>query len=421
MTFISPRILLDNPVVSPGGTLTGVATITLDKEIKFTDITLRFRGVSYVYETRQNGSAVGYREYRETHTHVDFLQSFAGHGSLGRLSAGTYVYPFCFPVPLCSMCTCLSVRKEKYDRSFKNMTLGWTCIPRTDDSTIAYPLPGSFYGRKDMFVEYRLRLKIERLREILSDKAADSVSVLMVPLPGELGSQAGFDDVWEAVARNSSSAKCAKLPDDYFRKGSLTRSRALSGMFSKKHTYVNVRSTLDVSLPEGHVPTLKPFEMHIFYSIVDVDDVSQLVGVLDVAVISVSISLRSKAESTVYGFKGTASKNKVTIFENTNCNIPIVFPDTAGRPKVRIDPLLFESIQIEDYTAPTFEIMSMWINYELNISVTFTFNGENRSTLDISRPVVVRAPSQYKMGPNMGLDARLCAEKNIEDRDVFDY
>ncbi|KAK9359229.1 hypothetical protein V1504DRAFT_395259, partial [Lipomyces starkeyi] len=403
---------VDNPVVSPGGTLTGVATITLDKEIEFTDITLRFRGVSYVYETRQNGSAVGYREYRETHTHVDFF--------LGRLSAGTYVYPFCFPVPLCSMCTCLSVRKEKYDRSFKNMTLGWTCIPRTDDSAIAYPLPGSFYGRKDMFVEYRLRLKIERLREILSDKTADSVSVLMVPLPRELGSQHGFDDVWEAVAQNSSSAKCAKLPDDHFRKGSLTRSRALSGMFSKKHTYVNVRITPGVSLPEGQVPILKPFEMHMFYSI-DVDDASQLVGVLDVAVISVSISLRSKAESTLYGFKATASKNKVTIFENTNCNIPIVFPATAGRPRVGIDPLLFESIQIEDYIAPTFEIMSMWINYEWNVSVTFALNTENRSTLDISRPVVVRFPSQYKMGPDMGLDARLCAEKSIEDRDVFDY
>ncbi|KAK9486210.1 hypothetical protein V1527DRAFT_451363 [Lipomyces starkeyi] len=383
MTSISPRILLDNPVVSPGGTVTGVATITLDKEIEFTDITLRFRGVSYVYETRQNGSAVGYREYRETHTHVDFLQSFAGHGSLGRLSAGTYVYPFCFSVPLCSMCTCLSVRKEKYDRSFKNMTLG--VILREEG-----------YARR-----ISSSTEIERLREILSDKTADSVSVLMVPLPGELGSQPGFDDFWEAVAQNSSLAKCAKLPDDYFRKGSLTRSRALSGMFSKKHTYVNVRSTLDVSLHE--------------------DDVSQLVGVLDVAVISVSISLRSKAESTLYGFKATASKNKVTIFENTNCNIPLVFPATAGRPRVRIDLLLFESIQIEDYIAPTFEIMSMWINYELNVSVTFALNAETRSTLDISRPVVVRFPSEYKIGPNMGLDARLCAEKNIEDRDVFDY
>ncbi|KAK9493099.1 hypothetical protein V1508DRAFT_116459 [Lipomyces doorenjongii] len=415
MTFISQRILLDNPVVSPGGTLSGVATITLEKELEFTDITLRFRGVSYVYETRQNGSAVGYREYRETHTHVDLVQSFAGHGSLGRLSAGTYVYPFCFPVPLCSMCSCLSVRKEKY-KSFKNMTLGWTCIPRTDDSTIACPLPGSFYGRKDMFVEYRLRLKIERLREKLSEKTADSVSVLLVPLPRELGSV----PVWEAAAQTNSSAKCAKLPDDYFRKGSLTRSRALSGLFSKRHTYVNARSALDVRLPEGKVTILEPFEMHIFYSI-DVDDVSQLAGILNLAVVSVAISLKSKAESTLYGFKGMASKNTATLFENTNCNIPIVFPDTAGRPRVRIDPLLFKAIQIKDYITPTFEIMSMWINYELNISVTFELNGENRATLEISRPVVVERPPQCNTGPNMGLDARLCAEKFIEDRDVFDY
>ncbi|KAK9387366.1 hypothetical protein V1515DRAFT_580097 [Lipomyces mesembrius] len=243
------------------------------------------------------------------------------------------------------------------------MALGWTCIRHTDDSTIAYPLPGSFYGRKDMFVEYRLRLKIERLKENLSEKTADSVSVLLVPLLRELGSV----PVWEAVAENNSSAKCVF--------------DAESGVFSKKHTYVNVRSTLDVRLPEGKVT------MHIFYSI-DVDDVSQLVGVLDLAVLSVSISLKSKAESTLYGFKGTPSKNTAMLFENTNCNIPIVFPDTAGRPRK---------------------------------SRSLSLNAENRATLEISRLVVVEPVPQYNMGPNMGLDARLCAEEFIEDRDVFDY
>ncbi|KAK9367839.1 hypothetical protein V1509DRAFT_594560 [Lipomyces kononenkoae] len=421
---------LTNPVVSAGGELTGAVSLTLDEPTSIQDISIRFKGISFTGRVVNNGSTT-YR-VTEQHTHVDLITSLYDQPKGRVLSAGEHILLFTIPVPVFSECTCLA----HYGRYRGFRLTRWTCRRSlTDVGLVRTGLPPTCHASRSLYVHYRLVAIVDR-PGIFKWKKSVSCDVNLVPATLVHSPHLQYDRNSGNLTREYKSvvfsAKCDKLPEEYFVHGALPKVSGLKKLvsFSSKHTYVDVPIKAEMVLHNSEASLGEQLPLELYVSIL-VDDISRIEGIVNIILTSIQVTLISETSGRVQQYHNHASSRTV-IFEQKKLNIPLGPEKSEGRaPRFRIDDKVFKSIILAREITPDFDIMSLQHHHRLIVAVGLSLNEGSTRTFEISRDIVINSGIDYDLDTNTLLPPRYkpadygCRTGNfeklsIEDDDFFD-
>ncbi|KAK9234592.1 hypothetical protein V1525DRAFT_435471 [Lipomyces kononenkoae] len=396
---------LNNPVVSPGSELSGTVSLTLDEPTSIEDISVRFKGISFTARVVNNGSTT-YR-VTEEHTHLDVTTSLYDQPRGTVLPAGEHILLFTIPVPVFSECTCLA----HYDQYRQFRLSRWTCRrSQTDVGLVRTGLPPTCHASGSLYVHYRLVAVVDR-PGIFKWKKSVSCAVTLVPATLVHSSQPRFDrDSGNLTREHKSvvlSAKCDKLPEEYFVNGALPKVSGLKKLISlsSKHTYVDVPMEAEMVLHNNSKASLGerlPLELYI---IILVDDISRIEGIVNIKLTSLKLTLKSATSGCAQKHYNSASAR--TILLENRMNVPLTPEKSEGRtPRFRIDDKVVKSIELGSQVTPDFDIMNLRHNHRLIAAVGLSFNEGSTSTIEISHDIVITPGIDYDLDTNMLLPPR---------------
>ncbi|KAK9332188.1 hypothetical protein V1520DRAFT_40851 [Lipomyces starkeyi] len=399
-------LFLNNPVVSAGSPLTGTVSLTLDEPTSIDDIYVRFKGISFTARIVNNGQTT-YR-VTERHSHADIITSLFDQPRGTFLPPGEHILLFTIQVPVYSECTCLA----HCDQYSQFRLSRWTCRHSgVDVGLVRTGLPPTCHASRSMYVDYRLVAAVDR-PGIFKWKKSVLSTVTLVPATLVHSSSLLYDrdsrnlvEVYKTVVL---SAKCDKLPEEYFVQGALPKVSGLKKLisFSSKHTYVDVPMEAEMILynnGEASIGEHLPFELYIS---VQVDDISRIVGIVNIKLTSIKVSLRS--ETSCYAQKHpNSSSDKTILFELNKLDIPLTPEKSEGRaPRFRIDDKVFKAIELGNNIVPDFDIMSFRHHHKICVAVGLSFNDGGTRAVEISHAIIINSGIDYDLDTNMLLPPR---------------
>ncbi|KAK9372088.1 uncharacterized protein V1513DRAFT_453524 [Lipomyces chichibuensis] len=395
-------LFLDSPVVSVGSALTGTVSITLKEPTKIDDITVRFRGVSVTAREEKHDNHS--HRIEEVHTHVDIITSLFDRPRGSILLPGEQILLFAFQVPVFSECTCLAL--AAVDQLCRN-SQRTSCQHSVDDADLArIGLPPTFHANSNIYVDYRVIATVNR-PGIFSSNKSTYCAVTVIPALVVDAS----DKLYVRNSGNNSteykdvilSAKCGKLPEEYFVPGALPKVSGLKRLFSisSKHTYVDVPLKAEMVLYSNEASLLERIPLEIYIS-VQVDDISRIIGILNIKLTSIKIILESTASGYVCGHHFHAQGKSVILLEKNNLDVLL----TPGKsedhvPRFRIDDKIFESIELGNDITPDFDVMSLEHRHNIVAGIGLSFNNGDSRTLWISHAIIVHSGIYYDLDMHM--------------------
>ncbi|KAK9482309.1 hypothetical protein V1527DRAFT_485829 [Lipomyces starkeyi] len=412
-------LFLNNPVVSAGSRLTGTVSLTLDKPTSIEDI----------YSKTETTYRV-----TERHLHADIITSLFDQPRGTFLPPGEHILLFTIQVPVYSECTCLA----HCDQYSQFRLSRWTCQHSgVDVGLVRTGLPPKCHASRSMYVGYRLVAAVDR-PGIFKWQKSVSRKVTLVPATLVHSSALLYDrdsrnlvEVYKTIVL---SAKCDKLPEEYFVQGALPQVSGLKKLisFSSKHTYVDVPMEAEIILynnGEASIGEHLPFELYIS---VQVDDISRIVGVVNIKLTSIKVTLRS--ETSCYAQKHpNSSSDKTILFEHNKLDIPLAPEKSEGRaPRFRIDDKVFKAIELGNNIVPDFDIMSFRHRHKICAAIGLSFNDGGTRAVEVSHAIIINSGIDYDLDTNMLLPSRYqIADYNYEydndsiktneEADFFDY
>ncbi|KAK9316737.1 hypothetical protein V1522DRAFT_457228 [Lipomyces starkeyi] len=274
----------------PGSPLTGTVSLTLDEPT----------------------SQTTYR-VTERHSHADIITSLFDQPRGRFYPPGEHILLFTIQVP---------VHSDQFRLS------RWTCRHSgVDVGLVRTGLPPTCHASRSMYVDYRLVAAVDR-PGIFKWQKSVSRTVTLVPVTLVHSSALLYDrdnrnlvEVYKTIVL---LAKCDKLPEEYCVQRALPKVSGLKKLisFSSWHTYVDL------------------------YISVQVDDISRIVGIVNIKHTSIRVSLRS--ETSCYAQKHpNGSSDKTILFEHNKLDIPLTPEKSEGRaPRFRIDDKVFKAIEL---------------------------------------------------------------------------
>ncbi|KAK9242718.1 hypothetical protein V1506DRAFT_50595 [Lipomyces tetrasporus] len=305
----------DNNVVSVGSTLAGIVCITLKEPTSIDDISVRFRGVSVTARRTRDSQGHSHRIVEE-HTHVDIITSLFDSPRGTIVLPGEQILLFAIQVPVFSECTCLAL--ADCEQPCWNRGSRTSCEHLVEDAGLVRTgLPPSFYANDDIYVDYQVIATVNRPGIFTWQKSA-SCAVTVIPAMVAHTS----DKLYVRNSENNAteykdvifSAKCDKLPEEYFAPGALPRASGMKRLFSfsSRHSYVDVPLKAEMVLYnncEASFWEQIPLELYIS---IQVDNVSRIAGILNIKLTSMTVVLESTASGYVWQHH-QQSQGKTTI------------------------------------------------------------------------------------------------------------
>ncbi|KAK9482339.1 hypothetical protein V1527DRAFT_499199 [Lipomyces starkeyi] len=407
MTFLSLNVptmqvslFLDCPVVSVGCSLTGIVGITLKEPTNIDDITVRFRGVSVTARREKKNKNESTRVVEE-HTHVDIITSLFDRPRGSILLPGEQILLFAFQVPVFSECTCLALAAG--DQPCWNRSSMRACQHSPDDAELAIGLPPTFHANSDIYVDYRVIATVNRPGMFVWNKSA-YCAVTVIPATVVHASD-------KLSLRNSGnnateyknvvlSAKCDKLPEEYFVPGALPKVSGLKRLFSisSKYTYVDVPLQAEMVLYNNCEASLGeqiPLEIYI---LIQVDDISRIIGILSIKLTSIKIILESTASGYVRQSQFDAQGKTVILLQKDNLDVALTPEKSEDHaPRFRIDDKVFNSIELGKDITPDFDVMSLEHRHTIGAIIGLSFNDGNSRTLRISHAIIINSGIYYDL------------------------
>ncbi|KAK9342362.1 hypothetical protein V1522DRAFT_439870 [Lipomyces starkeyi] len=390
-------LFLDSKVVSVGSSLTGIVSITLKEPASVDDISVRFRGVSVTARTEINAQGQVSQEV-EQHTHVDIVTSLFDQPRGTILRPGEQILFFAFEVPVFSECICLAL-KHRSTRACQH-SVEIADLVRTG-------LPPTFYADDEMYVDYRVIATVNRPGIFRWNKSASCTINVIPALVGHASEK--------PYSRNSSnnateyrnvvlSAKCDKLPEEYFAPGGLPK---VSGMkkifsFSSKHTYVDVPIKAEMVLYNNCEASLcEQIPLGLYISI-QVDDISRIIGILNIKLTSIKIVLESTTSGYVWQDQVYGRGKTAILLQEDDLDVPLT-PENGEdhAPRFWIDDKVFKSIELGKDIVPDFDIMSLKHRHRIGAVIGLSFNDGDSRTLGISHAIIINSGTYYDLHTHM--------------------
>ncbi|KAK9357508.1 hypothetical protein V1504DRAFT_429514 [Lipomyces starkeyi] len=397
-------LFLDSQVVSVGCPLTGIVGITLKEPTIIDDITVRFRGVSVTARTEKHGSS--HHHIVEEHTHVDIITSLFDRPRGSILLPGEQILLFAFQVPVFSECTCLAL--EDCDQPCRNRRSTWACQHSAEDAGLVRTgLPPTFHANSDMYVDYLVIAAVNLPGMFRWNKSA-SCAVTVTPATVVHAS----DKLYVRNSGNNAteyknvvlSAKCDKLPEEYFVPGALPKVGGLKKLFSisSKHTFVDVPLKAEMVLYNNCEASLCeqiPLELYIS---IQVDDISRILGILNIKLTSIKIVLESIASGCVRQHHINGQGKTLILMQQDNLDAPLAPEKSEDNvPRFRIDDKVFKSIELGKNIVPDFDIISLEHRHKIGAVIGLSFNEGDSRTLTISHAFIINSGLYYDLDRNM--------------------
>ncbi|KAK9495656.1 hypothetical protein V1508DRAFT_151517 [Lipomyces doorenjongii] len=161
--------------------------------------------------------------------------------------------------------------------------------------------------------------------------------------------------------------------------------------FSSKHTYVDVpleAETILYNSGEASIGEHLPFELYIS---VQVDDISRIVGIVNIELTSIRVALRSETSGYAQRHPNSSS-DKTILFEHNKLDIPLTAEKSEGRA-----PRLNRS---------NWETISLQITTLLGATIGLSVNDGGSRAIEISRAIVITSGIDYDLEANMLLPPR---------------
>ncbi|KAK9350422.1 hypothetical protein V1523DRAFT_419848 [Lipomyces doorenjongii] len=262
-----------------------------------------------------------------------------------------------------------------------------------------------------MYVDYRLVAAVDR-PGLFRWKKSVSRTITLVPATLVHSSALLYDrdsrNLVEVYKTIILSAKCDKLPEEYFVHGALPKVSGLKKLisFSSKHTYVDVPLEAEMILynnGEASIGEHLPFELYIS---VQVDDISRIVGIVNIKLTSIRVALRSETSGYAQRHPNSSS-DKTILFEHNKLDIPLTAEKSEGHaPRFRIDDKVFKSIELGNNIVADFDIMSLRHRHKICATIGLSVNDGGSRAVEISRAIVITSGIDYDLETNMLLPPR---------------
>ncbi|KAK9321074.1 hypothetical protein V1517DRAFT_185739 [Lipomyces orientalis] len=403
-------LFLDNQVVSVGSPLAGIVCITLTEPTRVDDISVRFRGVSVTAQTTHDSKGNSSRTVEE-HTHVDIITSLFDSPRGTIVLPGEQILLFTFQVPVFSECTCLAL--ADCEQPCRNGSSGRACQHSAEDAGLVKTgLPPTFHANDDMYVDYRVIATVNRPGIF---KAKKSVSSAVTVIPAWVGRASD-----KLYVRNSEnivteykdvifSARCDKLPEEYFVPGALPKVSGLKRLFSfsSRYSYVDVPLKAEMVLHNNCEASLGdqiPLELYIS---IQVDDISRITGILNIKLTSLKLVLESTASGYVWQHRVSA-RDKITILlQQNDLDVPLAPEESENHvPRFRIDDKVFKSLELGQDIVPDFDVMSMEYRHQIGAVIGLSFNDGDSRTLRTSHAFIINPGIFYDLDTQILLPLR---------------
>ncbi|KAK9350678.1 hypothetical protein V1523DRAFT_419073 [Lipomyces doorenjongii] len=385
-------LFLDSKVVSVGSPLTGIVGITLKEPASIDDISVRFRGVSVTARTEINGQGQVTQEV-EQHTHVDIVTSLFDQPRGTILEPGEQILLFAFKVPVFSECTCLALQRRSTracQHSAETADLGRTGLPPT------------FYANDEMYIDYRVIATVNRPGIFRFKKSASCIITVIPAMVGPASENSG-DNVTE-YKNVVLSAKCDKLPEEYFVPGALPKVSGMKKIFSLslKHTYVHVPLKAEMVLYNNCEASLgEQIPLGLYISI-EVDDVSRIIGILTIKLRSIKIVLESTASGYVWQDQVEGRGKTVILLQQDDLDVPLTPENGEDHvPRFRIDDKVLKSIELGKDIVPDFDIISLNHRHKIGAVIGLSFNDGDSRILGISHAIIINSGIYYDLDTHM--------------------
>ncbi|ODQ69372.1 hypothetical protein LIPSTDRAFT_76190 [Lipomyces starkeyi NRRL Y-11557] len=154
--------------------------------------------------------------------------------------------------------------------------------------------------------------------------------------------------------------------------------------FSSKHTYVDVPLKAEMVLYNNCEASLcEQIPLGLYISI-QVDDISRIVGILNIKLTSIKIVLESIASGYVWQDHVHGRGKNAILLQEDDLDVPLTPENGEDHvPRFRIDDKVFNSIELGKDIVPDFDIMSLKHRHRIGAVIGLSFNDGDSRTLGI--------------------------------------